>query len=322
MIPEDLPELATDSLSVRSELPATEDLGRHREHAVVETSDERPPDQPTVLVERIAEGGMGEVWEGVQTSLGRSVAVKTVRPDLLDDDRRASSIAAFRHEAVVAASLEHPNIVPVHDLEEPVAGVSPRLVMKRVRGVAWSDLLTADYRELDAGQFLTKNLPILADVAQAVAFAHSKGIVHRDLKPAQVMVGEFGEVLLMDWGLSVYVGDGNDLDPSTVAALARPDSAPNPTGTPALMAPEQTDSSAERIGPWTDVYLLGGILYLLLTGKFPHGAASSRSSFEHAVKGEVEPPSRRAPERAVPPELEVLCMEALVKAGGPATDGG
>jgi tetratricopeptide (TPR) repeat protein len=176
--------------------------------------------------------------------------------------------------------------------------------------------------DIDApvGELLERHLPILIDVAQAVAFAHSRGIIHRDIKPSQVMVGEFGEVLLLDWGLALPCamtvspshgavepvassGDPNVPDAETWTSC--------PAGTPAFMAPEQTDATPHRLGRWTDVYLLGGTLYFLLTGTVPRPAMDAAEAFLAAMHEEIEPPRQRAPDRDIPADLEQLAMRAL-----------
>ncbi|MCB2155035.1 tetratricopeptide repeat protein [bacterium] len=266
----------------------------------------------------IGRGGMGEVWEARQLSLGRIVAVKRVRPDKSEgpDDERMR-VMSFQQEAVVTAALEHPNIIPVHDLGIDDAG-KPLLAMKLVRGRPWSEILKADRESLDLPDFLGKHIPILIDVAEAVAFAHSQGIVHRDLKPSQVMVGDFGEVLLVDWGLALdYRRDDQDeqqeepiLDEFRQLIPSR-SSASSPSGTPAYMAPEQTRPRADGIGPWTDVYLLGGTLYYLLAGSPPHRAQTSEVAFLRASIGQIEPPAQRAGTNNLPEELVALAMRAL-----------
>lgn len=269
----------------------------------------------------VGRGGYGEVWEAQQSSLGRLVAVKRIRQDQLDKARSQNPFEAemiereFRQEAVTTGVLDHPNIVPVYDLGRDAEG-SPLLAMKLVKGKAWNALLKDDLH-LPLPDILGKHLPILRQVAQAVAFAHAKGVIHRDLKPAQVMVGEFGEVILMDWGLAVSFraidpNERYDLDVLT-PALAAPQSrfAPNPAGTPSFMAPEQTLRTGELLGPWTDIYLLGGILFYLLTGTSPHAGTSITRVMAHAMIGEVERPSLRAPKREIPPELDSLCAAAL-----------
>lgn len=267
----------------------------------------------------LGRGGWGEVWEAVQTSLGRSIAMKKLRADLLKESENDPGAQwhlalAFRQEAVIAASLEHPNIVPVHDLVLDDSG-KPMLAMKLVRGELWHRLIREDWKKLDVDEFLARHIPILMDVAQAVAFAHSRGVVHRDIKPGQVMIGEFGEVSLMDWGLAILRGDADAPAERPAASafedLPNPENASNPSGTASFMAPEQTLLSAASVGTWTDVYLLGGTLYTLLCGKAPHDAPNARATFAMAIRGEVQNPRQAAPGRDMPEELLALAMKAL-----------
>ncbi len=283
------------------------------------------PESGYRLLRRVATGGMGEVWEAVQVSLGRVVAIKAVRPDRLRDGGvDAGQVAEeFRREAVFAARLEHPNILPVHDLGRDPKG-APILAMKFVQGTPWDRALAQDLQRISPAELLARHLPILIAVSQAVAFAHSRGIVHRDLKPAQVMLGEFGEVLLIDWGLAMFVGGEQQLEDARQLGLPMLEgraTASNPSGTPALMAPEQTIASAAGIGTWTDIYLLGGTLYFILTGTYPHEDESVHRAFMRAHEGVVQPPSERAPNREIPPDLEELCLHALRRepADRPAT---
>ncbi len=250
-------------------------------------------DGPFRLHRFIDRGGYGEVWEATQTSLKRTVALKRLRDDLMldaaDERRRTED---FRREALTTAALEHPNIVPVYDAGEDSKG-QPQLAMKLVRGKTWKARVEDD-RDLPPDEFLGRHLPILIDVAQAVAFAHSRGVMHRDIKPSQVLVGEFGEALLVDWGLAVCFADGVRTDdgggrPGAATGSVRSTadaptcnhlaSASCPAGTPAFMAPEQTDNVPDRLGPWTDVYLLGGTLYYLLTGTPPRSGMSAAGAF-------------------------------------------
>ena len=263
------------------------------------------------LLRRIGRGGMGEVWEAEQASLGRIIAVKRLRPDTAAPAMPMQE-ARFREESGIAGSLEHPNILPVYDLGRTPDGAL-LLAMKRVHGQSWKELLEAEFAHTPVENFLARHVPILIAVTQAVAFAHSRGIVHRDIKPAQVLVGEFGEVLLTDWGLAIQV----EADIGQQAAWVRaptPDTATNPAGTPSLMAPEQTETHGGNLGPWTDVYLLGATLYHLLTGVYPHASDSSEAAFAHARSGQLQAPGARVPDRAVPPELEQLCLRAMAPA--------
>ncbi|MEQ8820439.1 MAG: protein kinase [Sumerlaeia bacterium] len=321
------------SLDSLSALPSDYDSFEATRRRVVNTAPVRQEDARTAdpeyrpemnpdytLLNLIAQGGVGEVWEARQESLGRTIAVKRLRWDLRescsDNPRRLRQLEHdFRHEAFLAASLEHPNVLPVHDLGLDEEG-NLLIAMKRVGGKPWYQLLRQDWPTLGVEEFLAKHLTILIDVGQAVAFAHSRGIVHRDLKPSQVMVGEFGEVLLMDWGIAlVYDPERNrrESDSLIVPMLgAMSESAANPAGTVAYMAPEQTEDTVSNIGPWTDVYLLGAVLYELLTGRRPHEADSPKAAFFLAAEGKVQPPREAAPEdREVPLELDILAMRCL-----------
>jgi len=283
-------------------------------------AEQKPGERPAVILHRmVGKGGFGEVWAATQTSLGRVIAVKRMKEDMFADTVVSDSTArqvelSFRQEALTAANLDHPNIVPLHDLGRDEKGRA-MLSMKLVRGRPWEEIIDEDRPALDPIAFLGKHVPILIQVTQAVAFAHSRGIVHRDLKPGQVMVGDFGEVLLMDWGLAVVYDeekariDGSTFLESGIAPTK--EVATNPAGTIVYMAPEQTDKTAERIAPWTDVFLLGGTLYTLLTGTTPYRASGNVAAFFKAMRGEVEAPSRRTPKAFIPDELENLCRWSM-----------
>ncbi len=268
----------------------------------------------------IGKGGFGEVWEGIQTNFGRRIAVKRLRSDLRQRTESAAATGelyelTFRQEALTAGALEHPNIIPVYAYGTDTKG-SPVLAMKLIRGRPWGEVIDEDWDRMAPHDFLGRHLPILIDMAQAVAFAHSRGIIHRDLKPAQVMVGEFGEVLLADWGLAVAH------DPEVLrrecagySALAVPttETATNPAGTVAYMAPEQTLPSASKLGTWTDIFLLGGTLYYLLTRTPPWDAPISVAAFAEAMRCEVVPPELRCPTREIPRDLSDLVIQAMAK---------
>ena len=266
----------------------------------------------------LGRGGMGEVYEAMQGSLQRAVALKTIRADnwegtANDPAGRDVLRTEFIRESLITARLEHPNIAPVHDLVFTGESRQPQLAMKLVHGQSWNVMLHHDFEELSEVDFIARHLPILEDMAQAVAFAHSRGIMHRDLKPGQVMVGGFGETLLMDWGLALQFAEVPDQQirgdlPADIPTLQ---TATNPAGTPSLMAPEQTEATPHRLGAHTDVYLLGGTLYMILTGQYPHEGATPRAAMLKAAEGIVMHPKLRAPERWIPDDLAELAMKAM-----------
>jgi hypothetical protein len=238
----------------------------------------------------LGQGGMGRVELARQHSLGRDVAVKTVRPDRVTD----AAVTSLLKEARFTGSLEHPNIIPVHALGRDDAGL-PLLVMKRVQGVAWHDLLrnpNHPYWRSVRGDPLVRHLEILMQVCNAVHFAHTRGVVHRDLKPENVMVGEFGEVYVLDWGLAVDLRAEDRVRSGELA------------GTPAYMAPEMLYGETQ-VTPRTDVFLLGAILHEVLTGRPRHEGATLREVF-HSVAGVRPYPYGPS----VPQELAALANRA------------
>ena len=247
----------------------------------------------------IGEGGMGVVRLAEQVALGRMVAIKTLKPARR---REPGASLDLLREAWVTGSLEHPNVVPVHYLGLDEAG-HPLIVLKRIEGVDWSDLIGDDAAveaRFGATDRLAWNLEILLQVLNAVRFAHSRGIVHRDLKPSNVMIGEFGEVYLLDWGLAVCLrDDGSGRLPLATDAVEL-------AGTPCYMAPEML--GADRGVPLserTDVYLAGAVLYEIITGDPPHlGTTAAEIIAKVATSKPPLPPG-------VPAELGRICQRAM-----------
>lgn len=204
------------------------------------------PDAELVVRQELNAGGMGTIFLAEQASLGRDVAVKR---SLADGDDLVI-------EARVAGQLEHPNIVPVYMLGVDGGG-APLLVMKHIEGRSWRDILKAE------GVSLARDLDVLVDVCHALHFAHDRGVIHRDIKPGNVMVGRFGEVYLVDWGIAAGFG------------ARAPDGLPRATdvrdvvGTPAYMAPEMAYPEG-GMDARTDVFVVGAVLFELLTGNPPH----------------------------------------------------
>ncbi len=228
----------------------------------------------------IGTGGMGVVREGVQRSLERVVAVKTLRDELRGHTEPAAELL---REARLTGTLEHPNVVPVHDVGVDEHG-APMIVLKRISGITWSELIRdADrVRELaPSGDLLEWNLRTLMQVASAIHFAHSRGVIHRDLKPDNVMIGEFGETYVVDWGIAVPLED-----------LKAGATASSPAGTPCYMAPEMLGQD----GPpppsvATDVYLLGGVLFEIVSGHPPHDGTGLVDVLRKILTVDPEPPA-------------------------------
>lgn len=227
-------------------------------------------DAPYVLLSQIGTGGMGEVWEARQRSLGRPVALKRLRNR---DKTPQATQQQFESEARLTGALDHPNIVTVYELGHDQAG-RVFYTMKLIEGTQWREVIKSGRRSTGDGTIievdLRDHLDILIEVSQAVAFAHSRGIIHRDIKPANVMIGDYGEVLLVDWGLAVTLRPLPSLGGVQTGTLASLHRSALVCGTPAYMSPETATAQRERIGPATDVYLLGAVLFHLLYGRPPH----------------------------------------------------
>jgi WD40 repeat protein/serine/threonine protein kinase len=241
------------------------------------------------LLTLIGEGGMGVVYSARQASIDRNVAVKMLKPEIAN---HAEQREKFLSEAVVTGDLDHPNIVPIYDLGASEAGAL-FYSMKRVQGTPWMSVLEE--------KSLAENVEILMKVADAVAFAHSRGVVHRDLKPENVMLGDYGEVLVMDWGLAMSTALFRKADSITQTSSMG--------GTPAYMAPEMATGPVDRIGPPADIYLLGAILYEIITGKPPHTGKNVMNCLFSAAKNEIQPTEHSG-------ELLEIAMRAMSTAPG------
>jgi len=246
--------------------------------------------EPIVPDAVLGRGGMGVVRLGHQGSLRRQVAVKTVL-----DLRNAGAVDALLKEAWVGGTLEHPNVVPVHLLGRVEGG--PAMVMKRVEGRSWSDVI-----EADAGRHLEKHLRIFLKLCDAIRFAHSRGVLHLDLKPENVMVGDYGEVYVVDWGLAVGLGE------RAPRWLMRAASIQSVAGTPDYMAPELVAADAEAIDERTDVYLLGATLHHVLTGGGLHHGEDLMGILRVAYLSE---PPEYGPE--VPESLQAIVRRAVAR---------
>ncbi len=282
------------------------------------------------LLEVIGRGGMGLVYRARHVSLDRAVAVKVLRSGMFGQKEALRFVA----EAQVTGQLEHPNIVPVHDIGMDQDG-SPYFVMKLVRGKALGDILM-DLRKGDAATAqeypLSRLLNIFCEVCQAVAFAHSKGIIHRDLKPSNVMIGDYGEVQVMDWGLAKKFGTPetrtgglvakipgapptrvrSNEDPVRMVRVERPESQDGfVAGTPEYMSPEQATGDPSALSPRSDIYSLGGLLFEMLSYRPPHMDRDTQILMHKVATVPVTFPSPGGNRPKVSKALQAVTMKAL-----------
>ncbi|HVS71638.1 MAG TPA: serine/threonine-protein kinase [Phycisphaerae bacterium] len=284
---------------------------------------------PFTLVRQHAQGGLGQISLARDDAIQREVAFKQILSVHADNPALRKR---FLYEARITGQLEHPSIVPVYCLGDDAEG-RPYYVMRFVRGRTLDDIITENIASPNAIVFRELLRRFIA-VCQAVAYAHSRGVIHRDLKPSNVMLGDYGETLVLDWGLAKDIKNKTDPPSFTAAATLAPGNGgarkpiENPMatlgkpgseltldgqviGTPAYMAPEQASGRTDLHGPVTDIYALGGILYKILTGSSPtpakgatRGGAADRLTFV-----ESPPPSKLNP--AVDPGLEAICRRAM-----------
>lgn len=290
------------------------DLDQEREHA----GDETRFTEHYSLRGTVGAGGVGRVLLGFDDRIGREVAIKEMLEGININDPRIR--ARFVREAQVTGRLEHPGIVPVYELGATATG-SPFYVMRFVRGDTMSKALAA-CKDEQPEKALGKRLQLLdrlIDVCEAMAYAHSKGVIHRDLKPGNVVLGAFGETIILDWGLAKIRAD-EDASPADAAEIAAAAAAAGPSeltqhgailGTPAYMAPEQLDPRFGEVNPSTDAFALGCMLYQILVGRTPF--RGDMQSIMQRLASPESMPSPRSASVPVPPELAAICEKALAK---------
>jgi formylglycine-generating enzyme required for sulfatase activity len=271
------------------------------------------------VLRRVGSGGMSVVYEARDDELDRSLALKVLAPRGASREENAQLAARFFREARITARLDHPGIVSVHEL-----GVDPDgqvfFTMPLVRGRTLDGVLE-EHRRGEGGWTLERLAGVLVRVCQTLSFAHSRGIIHRDVKPSNVMVGAFGEVFVMDWGLARCLHGAKDEGDGSASASAASADALDPlltrpgliVGTPAFMPPEQ--AAGAGVDELADVYAVGAILYALLAGRTPYvppGAKlDSRAVLDAVLAGPPEPIERLAPR--VPAELAAICERAMAR---------
>ena len=266
-----------------------------------------------------AQGGLGAVFVALDGELNREVALKQILDHHADDP---TSRQRFLIEAEITGGLEHPGIVPVYGLGTYDRG-RPYYAMRFIRGDSLKDAIGRFHDDeslkKDPGRRsleLRNLLRRFTDVCNAINYAHSRGILHRDIKPANVIVGKFGETLVVDWGLAKPIGraepgtasEERTLMPSSASGSAEtlPGSA---LGTPAYMSPEQAAGDLDHLGPRSDVYSLGATLYCLLTGRPPFEGDDLGAVLRGVQRGEYPPPRKLDP--SISPALEAVCLKAM-----------
>ena len=275
----------------------------------------KTPPERLEIESRAASGGMGTIDIAVDRALDRRIALKTLHTHLRSSD---SAVRMFLREARLTGLLDHPHIVPVYDIGER----DPEhlyFAMKLVEGQTLGDVIRVVPRGPLETATLYSLLDVLTKVCDALAFAHSRGVLHCDIKPANIMVGEFGQVYLMDWGIA-----------RLVASDASPGSAPNPTinagapavgsatdnsiiGTPCYMSPEQARGDRAKLEVRSDVFLLGSVLYEILTRRPPYSSTDRTETLSLAAAGMFPAPRKIAKDGLVPPELERIVLRAMAK---------
>lgn len=256
-------------------------------------------DQDSVL----GKGAMGIVSLVTDTDLQRQVALKTLLPEEVS---RPGARGQLLREARMAGALEHPNIVPVHELGVFDDG-QPFFTMRRMQGRSLADILAAQragdpiaLRDFGRVRLLT----IFIQICMAAEYAHAQGVIHRDIKPDNIMLGDFGEVQLLDWGIARYLDEDVPAEDDVGVTL---------TGTPGYMAPEQVLPKSNRVNPLSDVYSLGAVLYELLTLRRPFEDPDPEEVLVRCRSEDPAPPSQQAPDRNIQPELDELCLAALAR---------
>lgn len=269
------------------------------------------------LFGEIGRGGMGRILKARDREIGREVALKILLPGR---ESIENEVRRFWLEVQATGQLEHPSIIPIHDVGRLASG-ELFYVMKLLSGQTLADVLDEqrlDARGPSAEYSRVRLLTAFQQISYAVAFAHKKGVLHRDIKPANIMIGRYGEAMLLDWGLAKLLAPERDHGRSEEprveirgAGSATDTADGTVTGTPQYMSPESTEGRPAEIGPPSDVYSLGVVLYEILTLTPAFEDEGFMKTLMAVRAGRFVPPRQRAPTRDISPELEELCLAAM-----------
>jgi serine/threonine-protein kinase len=318
---EDLEPLALQTLALVRAKPSKSEgveLDIEREEQRLAPSG-RKLDERYQMLGEIARGGMGRILKARDTEIGREVAVKVL---IGGQQPPESLIRRFWMEVQATGQLEHPSIIPIHDVGRLPSG-ELFYVMKKLSGTTLADVIadlragTASEEEYSRARLLT----LFQQIAYAVAFAHARGVIHRDIKPANIMIGRYGEAMLLDWGLAKLVDDpvveNETSDEIRVVTLGRYSATETAsgtiTGTPQYMSPEATHGQPELLTTKSDVYGLGAVLYEILTLEPPFPDLGFVPTVVRVRKAELVSPRKKAPDRGIPVEMEELCLAAMAR---------
>jgi eukaryotic-like serine/threonine-protein kinase len=301
--PIDYPDLVENTRNQTSARPATIITGKN--------------DERFNIVSAYAEGGLGEISVAHDSQLGRMVALKQIKTRWADD---VDARSRFLQEAQITGRLEHPGIVPVYALGFDASG-RPYYAMRFIEGETLQEVAKRFHTKHSNGHCdhgermfeLRKLLGRLIDVCNAIDYAHNRGVIHRDLKPANIILGKYGETLVVDWGLAKVIG-GDKLPPLPFPEIAGSGGVVGTVmgtalGTPAYMSPEQAAGRMDELGPQTDIYSLGVTLYHILTGRLPYEEGSVSG-----VLAKIQASSTHTPREHcswVPRALEAICQKAM-----------
>jgi PAS domain S-box-containing protein len=323
------PELATLNISApvggKAEQPAQASNGGSHHVRMTPVLPPPPEKDRLTLLELLSTGGIGQVWQASDETFGRVVALKELKAEMA---RSPLHRERFIREARITGQLEHPGIVPVYHLHASEDGTRCYYTMRFLKGRTLTEVIREYHRDRLAG-LTGRFVPLLqhfVSICNTIAYAHSRGVIHRDLKGDNIIVGDFGEVVVLDWGLAKHLDDGRKIaadEPyrgATLAHVEREDSLPESAlatlqgerlGTPAYMAPEQATGQIDQIDTLTDVYGLAAILYEILVGEPPFLGTSIVEVIDKVIHQPPVPPRDRVSD--VPVELESLCLRGLAK---------